>query len=61
MSRGNRSGEKIKVGVSSCLLGEKVRYNGDHKKHVYVYDMLSPYFDWVTTCPEVEIGMGILR
>lgn len=61
MSQGDQSGEKIKVGVSSCLLGEKVRWNGDHKKHVYVYDMLSPYFDWVTTCPEVEIGMGILR
>lgn len=61
MPQGDSLGEKIRVGVSSCLLGEKVRWNGDHKKHLYVYDMLSPYFDWVATCPEVEIGMGIPR
>ena len=58
----NRSPEsKIKVGVSSCLLGEKVRWNGDHKQNRAVKDELGQFFEWVPTCPEVEIGMGIPR
>jgi len=52
---------KIKVGVSSCLLGEKVRWNGDHKQDLYVKNLLGQFFEWVPTCPEVEIGMGIPR
>ena len=52
---------KIKVGVSSCLLGEKVRWNGDHKQDRFVKDLLGQFFEWVPTCPEVEIGMGIPR
>jgi uncharacterized protein YbgA (DUF1722 family)/uncharacterized protein YbbK (DUF523 family) len=52
---------KIKVGVSSCLLGEKVRWNGDHKQDLFVKDLLGRFFEWVPTCPEVEIGMGIPR
>ena len=58
----NRSPEsKIKVGVSSCLLGEKVRWNGDHKQDLFVKNLLGQFFEWVPTCPEVEIGMGIPR
>jgi uncharacterized protein YbgA (DUF1722 family)/uncharacterized protein YbbK (DUF523 family) len=52
---------KIKVGVSSCLLGEKVRWNGDHKQDLFVKNLLGQFFEWVPTCPEVEIGMGIPR
>lgn len=52
---------KIRVGVSSCLLGERVRWNGDHKQDRYVTDMLGTCFEWVPICPEVEIGMGIPR
>ena len=52
---------KIKVGVSSCLLGEKVRWDGDHKRDPVVNDLLGSLFEWVPTCPEVEIGMGIPR
>jgi uncharacterized protein YbgA (DUF1722 family)/uncharacterized protein YbbK (DUF523 family) len=52
---------KIKVGVSSCLLGEKVRWNGDHKQDRFVKDLLGQFFEWVSTCPEVEIGMGTPR
>jgi uncharacterized protein YbgA (DUF1722 family)/uncharacterized protein YbbK (DUF523 family) len=52
---------KIKVGVSSCLLGEKVRWNGDHKQDLLVKGLLGQFFEWVPTCPEVEIGMGIPR
>lgn len=52
---------KIKVGVSSCLLGEKVRWDGDHKQDLFVKDLLGQFFEWVPTCPEVEIGMGVPR
>lgn len=52
---------KIKIGVSSCLIGEKVRWNGDHQKNRYVKDILSKYFEYVPVCPEVEVGMGIPR
>jgi len=52
---------KIKVGVSSCLLGEKVRWDGDHKRDETVKKLLGKFFEWVPTCPEVEIGMGIPR
>jgi uncharacterized protein YbgA (DUF1722 family)/uncharacterized protein YbbK (DUF523 family) len=52
---------KIKVGVSSCLLGEKVRWDGNHKQDAVVKNQLGRIFEWVPTCPEVEIGMGIPR
>ena len=52
---------KIKIGVSSCLIGEKVRWNGDHKQNRYVKDTLSKYFEYVPVCPEVEMGMGTPR
>jgi uncharacterized protein YbgA (DUF1722 family)/uncharacterized protein YbbK (DUF523 family) len=52
---------KIKVGVSRCLLGDSVRYDGGHKRDRYLTDVLAKYFDWVPVCPEVEVGMGIPR
>jgi uncharacterized protein YbgA (DUF1722 family)/uncharacterized protein YbbK (DUF523 family) len=52
---------KIKVGVSSCLLGEKVRWDGNHKQDSVIKNQLRRIFEWVPTCPEVEIGMGIPR
>ncbi|MGR6871141.1 YbgA family protein [Pseudomonas sp. HK3] len=51
----------IKVGISACLLGEKVRYNGGHKRSRYLEDVLSKYFDYTPICPEVGIGMGVPR
>ena len=48
---------KIKVGVSSCILGMKVRYDGGHKRNAFVTETLGQYFDWVLTCPEVAIGL----
>ena len=53
--------EKIKIGVSSCLLGEKVRYDGGHKHNDYVADTLGAYFSYVAVCPEVECGMPTPR
>ncbi len=52
---------KIKIGVSSCLLGEKVRWNGDHKQNHYISEVLANYFEYVSICPEVEVGMGVPR
>ena len=50
-----------RVGVSSCLLGEEVRFNGGHKRHRFLADELDPYVDWVPFCPEVAIGLGTPR
>src|SRR5262252_8297841 len=50
-----------RVGVSSCLLGEEVRFNGGHKRYRFLTDELSPYVDWVPHCPEVSIGLGTPR
>ena len=52
---------KLKIGVSSCLLGEEVRWNGDHKKDRYIRDVLGNYFEYVSICPEVDVGMGTPR
>ena len=49
------------VGVSSCLLGEEVRFNGGHKRHRFLTDELGPYVDWVAYCPEVSAGLGTPR
>lgn len=51
----------IRIGVSSCLVGAKVRFNGGHKKDNYLTDVLSRYFNWVRVCPEMDIGMGTPR
>ncbi len=53
--------DTILVGVSSCLLGEPVRYDGGHKLDRYVRDTLGQYFRFVPVCPEVECGLGIPR
>ena len=53
--------EKIRLGVSACLLGQPVRYDGGHKLDRYVTDILGAYVDYVPVCPEVECGMGIPR
>ncbi len=51
----------IKVGISSCLLGENVRFDSGHKKNSYITGTLINYFDFLPFCPEVEIGLGIPR
>lgn len=52
---------RIALGVSSCLLGEKVRYDGGHKRYPYINDLLSRYFLFVSVCPEVECGLPTPR
>jgi uncharacterized protein YbgA (DUF1722 family)/uncharacterized protein YbbK (DUF523 family) len=53
--------QRILLGVSSCLLGEKVRFDGGHKQHHYITDLLSYYFHFVSVCPEVECGLTVPR
>jgi uncharacterized protein YbgA (DUF1722 family)/uncharacterized protein YbbK (DUF523 family) len=53
--------EKIKIGVSACLLGEQVRWNGGHARDRYLTDILGQYVEYVPVCPEVECGMGVPR
>ena len=53
--------DKIRIGVSKCLLGEPVRYDGQHKHDHFITDTLGRYFDYVGVCPEVECGLGVPR
>ncbi len=53
--------ERPRVGISRCLLGDAVRYDGTHKRDAALVDALSPHVEWVPVCPEVEIGMGTPR
>jgi uncharacterized protein YbgA (DUF1722 family)/uncharacterized protein YbbK (DUF523 family) len=53
--------EKIKIGISTCLLGEKVRYDGGHKLDRYITDTLGDFFEWLPVCPEVEYGLPVPR
>lgn len=52
---------RIKLGISTCLLGEQVRYDGGHKLDRFLTDTLGIYVDYVPVCPEVECGFGIPR
>ncbi len=52
---------KPRLGVSACLLGEKVRYDGQHRRDAFLVDVLGPFVEWVPVCPELELGMGVPR
>jgi len=51
----------IRLGVSTCLLGERVRYDGGHKLDRFLVNTLGPFVEWVPVCPEFEIGLGVPR
>jgi uncharacterized protein YbgA (DUF1722 family)/uncharacterized protein YbbK (DUF523 family) len=53
--------QKIKLGISSCLLGEKVRYDGGHKLDHYLKYTLGQFVEWTPVCPEVECGLPVPR
>lgn len=53
--------KKIKLGISTCLLGEKVRYDGGHKLDRFLTETLGQYVEYVPVCPEVECGLGTTR
>ncbi len=52
---------RIKLGISSCLLGNKVRYDGQHKYDSWLVEELGPYVEYVPVCPEVECGLPVPR
>jgi len=50
-----------KVGISACLLGQRVRYDGGHKRDFFLTEIFGRFVAWVPICPEVEVGMGVPR
>lgn len=53
--------KKIQIGVSGCLLGQKIRFDGQHKYHWYINEVLGKHFEYLSVCPELEVGMGVPR
>ena len=51
----------VKIGISACLLGQEVRFDGGHKRDRFLTDILGPHVEFVTVCPEVEMGLGTPR
>ena len=52
---------RIRLGISACLLGQEVRFDGGHKRDPFLTDELGKHVEWVPVCPEVEVGMGTPR
>jgi len=61
MAENKKPEKSIRVGISACLLGEKVRFDSGHKKDRYLTDVLGQYFRFIPVCPEVEVGMSTPR
>ena len=61
IDRASENGAAIRVGISSCLLGEEVRFDGGHKRDAYITGTLSQFFEFVPVCPEAAVGLGIPR
>jgi uncharacterized protein YbgA (DUF1722 family)/uncharacterized protein YbbK (DUF523 family) len=55
------AGAPLRIGISACLLGDEVRYDGGHKRDAFLTAVLGPFVEWVKVCPEVEIGLGTPR
>ena len=51
----------VRIGISACLLGERVRWNGDHKRDAFLVDTVGRFVEWVPVCPEMELGLGTPR
>src|SRR6056297_1952825 len=54
-------GDQVRLGISACLLGENVRWNGGHKLDHFLRDTLGRHVEFVPVCPEVEAGFGVPR
>ncbi|HSN14338.1 MAG TPA: DUF523 domain-containing protein [Anaeromyxobacteraceae bacterium] len=50
-----------RIGISACLTGAPVRWDGRDKRHARLLEALGPFVDWLPVCPEVEVGMGVPR
>ncbi|HET9963342.1 MAG TPA: DUF523 domain-containing protein, partial [Nitrospiraceae bacterium] len=51
----------LRLGISRCLLGDEVRFDGGHKRDSFLTDLLARYVEWIPVCPEVEAGLGTPR
>jgi len=51
----------VRIGISSCLLGENVRFDGNHKRDAFLVEVFGCHVTWVPVCPEVEMGLGVPR
>ncbi len=58
---GGLMNHKPRLGISQCLLGDEVRYDGGHKRDPFLTDVLTPFVEWLPVCPEVEAGLGTPR
>jgi uncharacterized protein YbbK (DUF523 family) len=56
-----RGSGPIRIGVSACLLGQEVRFDGGHKRNDFLTGTLGDFVEFVAICPEVDIGLGIPR
>jgi len=52
---------QIQIGVSQCLMGDKVRFDAGHKREAFICNTLSQFFEFIAICPEVDIGLGVPR
>ena len=52
---------RLRVGISACLLGQEVRFDGGHKRDSFLADELGQHVEWIPVCPEVEVGMATPR
>ncbi len=59
--RKNCGTKKPLLGISGCLLGEPVRFDGGHKRNAYIVQTLGRYFEFKSFCPEMDIGLGVPR
>ena len=58
---GVESDEEIRIGISACLLGEEVRFDGSHKRDRFIVGTLGEFFRFIPVCPELDIGLGVPR
>ena len=56
-----RDSPRLRIGISACLLGQEVRFDGGHKRDRFLTDVLGPFVEFVAVCPEVELGLGTPR
>jgi uncharacterized protein YbbK (DUF523 family) len=59
--RDNRPRRPVRIGISACLLGEQVRFDGGHKRDAFLTETFGRFVEWVPVCPEVECGLGTPR
>jgi len=60
-TEGKMTTAPLRLGISRCLLGDEVRFDGGHKQDKFLTEVLSQYVEWIPVCPEVEAGLGTPR